>query len=128
MSGGTIGPEYDGQIRQTIRVVRNMGRTSSEMDLSAQERAASRFSDHAVILDAALAVATNSKTGATSALATVCRWKESTGQYSETDLQITVWNHSESTAHAINTFGAARFINGHYWFFGDCEPMAARGS
>lgn len=128
MSGGTVGPELYKQITDTIVGFRQIGRVSTEMDLSAPQKPGSRFLDHAVILDAALAVATNSKTGATSALATVCRWKESTGQYSETDLQITVWNHSESTAHAINTFGAARFINGHYWFFGDCEPMAARGS
>lgn len=121
-----IGPEYDGQIRQTILVVRNMGRTSTEMDLTAEQRAAGRFSDHAVILDAALAAATHSLTGATSALATVCKWSTTDEEYTETDLQIKVWNHSETTAIAINTFGAARFINGHYWFFGDCAAMGAR--
>ena len=126
MSGGMIGPEYDGQIRQTIRVVRNMGRTSSEMDLSAQERVASRFSDHAVILDAALAAATHALTGATSALATVCKWSTADEEYVETDLQITVWNHAEATSHVEDTFGIARHIDGHWHFFGDCEPMASR--
>lgn len=126
MSGGMISPEYDGQIRQTIRVVRNMGRTSSEMDLSAQERVASRFSDHAVILDAALAAATHALTGATSALATVCKWSTADEEYVETDLQITVWNHAEATSHVEDTFGIARHINGHWHFFGDCEPMASR--
>ena len=126
MSGGMIGPEYDGQIRQTILAVRNLGRTSSEMDLSAQQKATSRFPDHAVILDAALAVATHALTGATSALATVCKWDTTAEEYTETDLQITVWNHSESAAHAINTFGIARHIDGHWHFFGDCDPMAAR--
>lgn len=121
-----ISPEYDGQIRQTIRVVRNMGRTSSEMDLSAQERVASRFSDHAVILDAALAAATHALTGATSALATVCKWSTADEEYVETDLQITVWNHAEATSHVEDTFGIARHINGHWHFFGDCEPMASR--
>ena len=121
-----IGPEYDGQIRQTIVAVRSMGRTSSEMDLSAEQRSASRFADHAVILDAALAVATHSLTGATSALATVCKWSTTDEEYTETNLQITVWNHSESTASAVDTFGAARFINGHYWFFGDCAAMGTR--
>ena len=126
MSGGMIGPEYDSQIRQAIVAVRRMGRTSSEMDLSAQERAASRFPSHAVILDAALAAATNSKTGATSALATVCKWSITDEDYVETDLQIPVWNHSESTGFSVDTFGEARMINGHYWFFGDCQAMHAR--
>lgn len=39
-----------------------------------------------------------------------------------------VWNHSESSEHAVDTFGVARFIDGHWWFFGDCEPMADRSS
>jgi len=126
MSGGTVGPELYKQITGTILAVRNMGRTSSEMDLSAQERAASRFSDHAVILDAALAVATHALTGATSALATVCKWSTTDEKYTETELQITVWNHAEATAHAVDTFGIARHIDGHWHFFGDCDPMAAR--
>jgi len=96
------------------------------MDLSAQERAASRFSDHAVILDAALAAATHALTGATSALATVCKWSTADKEYIETDLQITVWNHAEATAHVEDTFGIARHIDGHWHFFGDCDPMAAR--
>ena len=82
--------------------------------------------DYAVILDAALSVATNSKTGATSCLATICVWDSPTEQYTETTRQITVWNHSESTGYAINTFGDAKKIDGHFWFFGDCAAMAAR--
>lgn len=84
--------------------------------------------DRVVILDAALAVATNSKTGATSCLATVCYWSVADGEFSESDpvQQITVWNHSEVTEHAVDTFGIARWICGHWMFFGDCEPMAAR--
>ena len=84
--------------------------------------------DRVVILDAALAVATNSKTGATSCLATVCYWSVADSDFSESDpvQQITVWNHSEVTAHAVNTFGVARWISGHWMFFGDCDPMAAR--
>jgi hypothetical protein len=128
MSGGMIGPEYDGQIRQTILAVRNLGRTSSEMDLSAQQKATSRFPDHGVILDEELAVATNAKTGATSALATVCKWNIENEEYAETDLQIKVWNHSETTPSSVDTFGFARHIDGHYCFFPDCAPMASRGA
>jgi len=81
-----------------------------------------------VILDAALAKATNSKTGATSCLATVCYWSVITERYTESVpvRQVKVWNHSETTAHAINTFGWARWIDAHFWFFGDCAAMAAR--
>lgn len=84
--------------------------------------------DRVVILDAAMAVATNSKTGATSCLARVCYWSVSGNTFSESSpsQQITVWNHSETTAHAINTFGIARWISGHWMFFGDCAAMASR--
>ena len=84
--------------------------------------------DRVVILDAALAVATNSRTGATSCLARVCYWSVSGKTFSEStpSQQITVWNHSETTAHAINTFGIARWISGHWMFFGDCGAMASR--
>jgi hypothetical protein len=126
MIGGTVGPELYKQIAGTILAVRNMGRTSSEMDLSAQERAASRFCDHVVILDDDLPAATHALTGATSCLATVCRWSVADQEYAETDLKITVWNHSENANHAIDTFGYGRHINGHWHFFGDCRPMAAR--
>lgn len=81
----------------------------------------------AVILDASLAVATDSKTGATSCLATVCYWSDDDEEFVESDPveQITVWNHSESTAHAIDTFGVVKWV-GHWMFFGDCSAMAAR--
>jgi len=84
--------------------------------------------DKCVILDAALAVASDSKTGATSGLATVCYWSIADEEYTESSplQQITVYNHSESTGHDEDTFGVARWINGHWWFFGDCSAMASR--
>lgn len=84
--------------------------------------------DRVVILDAALAAASNSKTGATSGLATVCYWSVEDEEFTESDpvQQITVWNHSEATAHAVDTFGVARWISGHWMFFGDCGAMASR--
>lgn len=85
-------------------------------------------SDMCVILDDALAVATDSKTGATSGDATVCYWSVADEEYAESDpvQQITVYNHSESTSYSEDTFGVARWIDGHWWFFGDCTAMAAR--
>jgi hypothetical protein len=79
-----------------------------------------------VILDAALDVATDSKTGATSCLATRLAYSVVDEEYSETTDQITVWNHSESDSYEVDTFGKAEWIDGHWWFFGDCGPMAAR--
>lgn len=86
------------------------------------QKGSSRF---AVVLDADLPAATQAMTGASSALATVCQW-DGTG-YIETDEQVTVWNHSESTTHQQDTFGIADTVDGHYWFLGDCAAMAARG-
>ena len=82
--------------------------------------------DVACVLDEALSVASNSKTSADSATATICRRNPTTGQYTETTDTLQVWNHSESKSFAEDTFGFARMINGHWVFFGDCEPMAAR--
>lgn len=121
----TLGKKATEQIAQTVREV------SRRMMNETQTRARWHFhgggsGDCAVILDAALAVATDSKTGATSCLATVCIWDQASSEYAETVTQITVWNHSESTAYAIDTFGVAMKKDGHFWFFGDCSAMAAR--
>ena len=79
-----------------------------------------------VILDGALAAATNSKLGASSVQATILTWNAETNEYEESPEQVLVWNHSEHTSHGANTFGVAKHIDGHYWFFGDCDPMADR--
>jgi len=126
MSGGLIGPEYDGQIRQTIVAVKQMGRVSTEMDLTAQGKAAARLVPHAVVLDENLPAAADGKLTPSSALATVLRWSVAQSQYLETDLQIKVWNHSEATSFGIDTLGKADPIDGHYWFFGDCAAMGDR--
>jgi len=83
----------------------------------------------AVILDAALDVATHALTGATSCLATRCDWSVEDEEYTEASddvEQVTVWNHSESDSYEENTFGKAEWIDGHWWFMGDCGPMASR--
>lgn len=79
-----------------------------------------------VILDADLAAASHALTGATSCLATVCEWNTTDEEYAETAKQITVWNHSENANHVADTFGYARWIDGHWHFFGDCHAMNAR--
>lgn len=82
--------------------------------------------DYCVILDAALAAATNSKIGPTSCLATICVWDVEEEKFDETEEQITVWNHSESTSHEQDTFGFAQWVASHWVFFGDCEAMSDR--
>ncbi len=126
MTGGLVSPEYDTQIRETIRAVRGNRRVSKEGDLSAPQKRASRFSEKVVILDEDLPAASHSLTGATSGLATVCKWSVADGQYTETSMQLTVWNHAENANHVTDTFGYIRFIDGHWHFFGDCHPMGAR--
>ena len=86
----------------------------------------SGYREHVVILDADLPAASHSLTGGTSALATVCEWDSGVSDYIETTRQLTVWNHAENANHVTDTFGYARFIDGHWHFFGDCHPMGAR--
>ncbi len=126
MTGGIVSPEYDAQIRETIIAVRRNRRISKEADLSPQTKTASRFSEKVVILDADLPAASHSLTGATNCLATVCKWSVDNEEYTETSLQLTVWNHSEHANHTVDTFGYIRHIDGHWHFFGDCHPMGAR--
>jgi len=84
------------------------------------------YREHVVILDADLPAASHSLTGGTSCLATVCEWDAGVSDYIETSRQLTVWNHAENANHVTDTFGYARFIDGHWHFFGDCHPMGAR--
>jgi hypothetical protein len=83
----------------------------------------------AVIIDEALDAASDSKTGATSGLATRCNWNAEDEEYVEADSdvdQVTVWNHSESDSYDADTFGFAHWIDGHWVFLGDCAAMASR--
>lgn len=119
-----LGNQIVGVVRRDLR----RGRRSRDADLELEtpSNKPSRFKEHVVILDASLAAASHSLTGATSCLATRCKWNTATEEYTETSQQLTVWNHSEHTSHAADTFGVIRHIDGHWHFFGDCEPMALR--
>lgn len=129
MTGVVMSPEFNKQVIEAVRRdirTRGVKTVDTEYGQGNQRLTPSRFPERAVILDAALPAATNSKTGASSGLATIQRWSVTDEEYVETESQLTVWNHSESTSHAVDTFGTCRFIDGHYWFFGDCEAMASR--
>jgi hypothetical protein len=120
--GAALGPRALKQIQNLI--LESARRLQNERPQSGKWH--SQQTIRAVILDAALDVATHALTGATSALATRCIWSPTDEEYTETEQQITVWNHSESDEYEINTFGKAEWIDGHWWFMGDCGPMASR--
>lgn len=121
-----ISAEYELQIRDTVRQdIRGRRRSVDGRPTSARIQP-SLFPEYTVILDAALPKASNSLTGGTHCMATVCRWSMTQRKYVETEKQIEVWNHSEFTEHAVDTFGTARLKDGHYWFFGDCDAMNSR--
>ena len=130
-----------GLYRQITKVIRRVllqdGWTRSPDDGNPRSREATRYRDRAVVLNEALNAATHSFTP-TSAEASRLRWAVETddednkvGRYTEHEdpdqrQLITVWNHSTTTDHAADTFGFARWIDGHWCFFGDCEALITR--
>ena len=130
MSGVVMSQEFNKQVVEAVKSDRRRrGVKTVDTDYGAsQQKMASRFPARCVIINAALPAASDSKTGATKCQATICRWAAEDEEYIETDPaeEIEVWNHSEETDYEIDTFGKAEFIDGHYWFFGDCGPMANR--
>lgn len=108
-----IGPEYDGQIRQTILAVRNMGRTSSEMDLSAQERAASRFGNKQAVLLDDLVAAVNTKRDPSTARAVVLR-RKANGDLTLSSLILTVVNRFTEISVDAGTYIKIEHIDGEW--------------
>ena len=79
---------------------------------------------YAVILDVTLAASTWFVP--TSGLATVCRWSVDDEEYTQTTQRLTVYNHSTTNVAAVDTPGAAIWIDGHWWFFADCDAISSR--
>ncbi len=106
-------------------------RTTTEAAEEPRRRLTSRFPTHAVILDETLNAPLSFLAEPTGSIdpaepnATVCAWSKEDEKYTQTERRLAVSNHS-TTDHAKDTPGAAIFINGHYWFFGDCDPMTSR--
>jgi hypothetical protein len=132
MTGGNL--LSDAALEQVYDVIRHFLRTervSTEHRETQRGRIASRFPIHAVILDEALdapedflSVGTGS-TNPAEPNATICDYDTETKKYTQTKKRIAVSNYS-TTDHDVDTPGAAIPINGHYWFFGDCDPMIDR--
>ena len=123
----------DAALAQVYDVIRHFHRTervSTEHQETQRGRIPSRFPIHAVILDEDLDGAMFLSVGTGSAdlaepNATICDYDSKTRKYTQTKKRIAVTNHS-ATDHVIDTPGAAIPVNGHYWFFGDCDPMFDR--
>ena len=113
-----IGPEYDGQIRQTIIAVRSMGRTSSEMDLSAEQRSASRFGNKQAVLLDDLVAAVNTKRDPSTARAAVLR-RKANGDLTKTALILTVVNRFTQISVDAGTYLKIEHIDGEW------QPYAA---
>lgn len=120
-----IGPEYDGQIRQTILAVRNMGRTSSEMDLSAQERASSRFGNKQAVLLDDLVAAVNTKRDPSTARAAVLR-RKANGDLTLSSLILTVVNRFTQISVDAGTYIKIEHIDGEWQpYAADCPGGSA---
>jgi hypothetical protein len=125
MSGGMIGPEYDGQIRQTIVAVRSMGRTSIEMDLSAEQRAASRFGNKQAVLLDDLVAAVNTKRDPSTARAAVLR-RKANGDLTKTTLILTVVNRFTQISVDSGTYIKIEHIDGEWQpYAADCPGGSA---
>jgi hypothetical protein len=125
MSGGMIGPEYDGQIRQTIVAVRTMGRTSSEMDLTAEQRSASRFGNKQAVLLDDLVAAVNTKRDPSTARAAVLR-RKANGDLTKTALILTVVNRFTQISVDAGTYIKIEHIDGEWQpYAADCPGGSA---
>ena len=129
-SGNVLSDAALEQVHEVIRIILKEERRSTEFQGTQRGRIPSRFPIHAVILDEALDAVDflEEPTGSTDLAepnATICELDTPTGKYRQTERRLAVVNRS-STDHDEDTPGAAIPINGHYWFFGDCEAMADR--
>ena len=125
MSGGMIGPEYDGQIRQTIVAVRSMGRTSSEMDLSAEQRMPSRFPTTRAVLVQTMAAPSSSSAVPTSAMVATLTLDLTTKQLTPTNMRIRAYNYTEGNSAAKGTYCVMHFIGVWEIVWLACGPTAA---
>jgi hypothetical protein len=125
MSGGMIGPEYDSQIRQTIVAVRSMGRTSSEMDLTAQQKAASRFPTTRAVLVQTMTAPSSSSAVPTSVMVATLTLDLSTKQLTPTSMRIRAYNYTAGNSAAKGTYCVMQFIGVWEIVWLACDPTAA---
>lgn len=124
---------YEAQIRKVVVAFLGRHLDLTEHAEKPRERKASRFTTTAVILDEDLPGADFLMTdeseevdeGIPEPNATICRLNKTTMLYEQTEDRLHVYNRSAED-HEADTPGAAIPVNGHYWFFGDCDPLSDR--
>jgi hypothetical protein len=105
-----------------------MGRTSSEMLLSAQERAASRFGNKQAILLDDLVAAVNTKRDPSTARAAVLR-RKANGDLTQTALILTVVNRFKNISVNAGTYVKIEHIDGEWQpYAADCPGEDSSGS
>ena len=131
LDGNLLSDALLAHLYDVLRDFVRTNRLTTEFDEETPRKSQSLFLIHAVILDADLdapASFLDEPTGSTDPgdpNATICLWSKADNKYTQTEKRLAVSNHS-TTDHAIDTPGAAIAINGHYWFFGDCDPIVDR--
>ena len=126
----SLSPALLKQLMDMLRREIQAGRTSVEHEEVRDQKTGSRFPFHVVITDEAMDASSflAEPTGSTDPSvpnATVCLWSKAENKYEQTSKRLAVSNHS-STDHEVDTPGVAFPVNGHYIFFGDCEPLSGR--
>lgn len=130
MSGSLVSPELLQQIYETIRHYLRTHRTGEDFAADSKSRKPSALKTIAVILDEDLdgvdfLSEPSGSVDPTLKNATVCQWSFEKNRYVQTEQRLHVANHSAEEK-LTDTPGAAIPIDGHYWFFGDCDPLEDR--
>lgn len=118
MSGGLVGPEYDAQIRQTIRKVNRMGRVSVEGAIDPQRSEPSAFRNKQAILLDDLYAAVNTKRDPSTARAAVLK-RKANGDLVQSSLVLTVVNRFTQISIDAGTYIKIEHIDGEW------QPYAA---
>lgn len=126
--------DYERQIRKVVRAYMNQ-HWQSEESATSQSRIPSRFRRYAVILDEDLPgveflAASDDEEDRNEQQqlppnATICRYLKGKRQYVQTKDRLRVEPH-DAEDHDKDTHGVAIPVDGHYWFFGACDPLTDR--
>ena len=123
MGGGVISPELYDQLAEMFQWFKTQKRQAGDEPTGTAARPPTRFQPTAVILDEKLDE--GEFLNPVFAEARVCTWDNDAKTYEQSGEQIEVANHSEES-HDVDTAGAAFWLDGHWWFFGDCSAIEDR--
>jgi hypothetical protein len=133
MTGRTIGDSMVAQMKLVHSRVLNGDRSLPEGQRTRPPQQSVYPPQH-VVLDEELPEAEHSFKPS-KAKATFLDWSHADQEYRERSLpggledetfQVDVFNHRETKSYEEDTFGMVFWIDGHWCFAGDCDPMADR--